>query len=97
MLRLQIVAAAFVAVATASPVVAQPLSPLREPDRLPDSRGADYVLPYGTYSGGYSNWRTYGLVGNRVAQYGPLSNKSVPRWKYNVRTGNPDGFDLKTR
>ena len=63
----------------------------------PDQHGADYRLPYGTYSGGYSNWRTYGLVGDRVAQYGPLSNKDVPRWKYNVRTGNPSRFCLKTR
>jgi hypothetical protein len=97
MLRLRVIAAAFVAAGTAFPVVAQPLALVQQQDRLPNSRGADYVLPYGTYSGGYSNWRTYGLVGNRVAQYGPLSNKSVPRWKYNVRTGNPDGFDLKTR
>ncbi len=64
---------------------------------LPDQRGADYRLPYGTYSGNYANWRTYGLVGDRIAQYGPLSNKGVPRWKYNVRTGDPSGFDLKTR
>jgi hypothetical protein len=58
---------------------------------------ADYRLPYGTYSGQYDNWRTYGVVGSRVAQYGPLTNKNVPRWKYNVKTGSPDGFDLKTR
>jgi hypothetical protein len=58
---------------------------------------ADYRLPYGTYSGQYDNWRTYGVVGSRVAQYGPLTNKNVPRWKYNVKIGNSDGFDPKTR
>jgi hypothetical protein len=72
--------------------------PGRRDQPLPETfYPADYRLPYGTYSGGYSNWRTYGLVGNRTAQYGPLSNKGVPRWRYNVRTGRPDGFDLNVR
>jgi hypothetical protein len=59
--------------------------------------GSDYRLPYGTYTGGYANWRTYGVVGARVAQYGPLSNKQVPRWEYNVKTGETSEFDLKKR
>lgn len=76
-----------------------------------DPYPADYLLPYGTYNGGYSNWRTYGLVGNRISQYGPFNETKVaakhatktpvrddvPRWQYNVKTGNPDGFDLEPR
>jgi hypothetical protein len=63
----------------------------------PEFYPSNYLLPYGTYSGGYSNWRSYGIVGHRIAQYGPLSNKGVPRGKYNVRTGRPSGFDLNVR
>jgi hypothetical protein len=93
MLRLS-VAAALAVLMTGSAAFAGP-DDLALVDR--HGGGADYRLPYGTYTGGYANWRTYGVVGNRVAQYGPLSNKQVPRWEYNVRTGEPSGFDLKTR
>ncbi len=84
-------------VLTASAALAQSLQYYRDDAKAPDSRGADYLLPYGTYSGQYSNWRTYGLVGDRIAQYGPLSNKDVPRAKYNVKTGKSNGFGLIPR
>jgi hypothetical protein len=82
---------------SASVALAQSALQYRNDAKAPDPRGADYLLPYGTYSGQYSNWRTYGLVGDRIAQYGPLSNKDVPRGKYNVKTGKSNGFGLTPR
>jgi hypothetical protein len=96
MIYLRLIATAAIA-ATASAALAQSPLQYRDDAKVPDSRGADYLLPYGTYSGQYSNWRTYGLVGDRVAQYGPLSNKDVPRAKYNVKTGKSNGFGLNPR
>ena len=39
----------------------------------PDQHGADYRLPYGTYSGGYSNWRNMDRYPTKTCQDGNIT------------------------